>query len=330
MKKILLLAPEYGLEKGGIQTWAYYIDKLFRKNGHNIKSFGVNDMNILKYFEVVKLNFKSDLFILMTWKMIIVLLPILFFTNKKIFIFIHGNDILNLPAYQMKIFNFLLKKDNILFVSNSEAIADIFKSIFNKKVNYVIAPFIDTDFSTNESIIENQFFTITRLVKRKNIVNVIFALKELDKKIDFKYYIAGEGEEKENLKSLVLKLKLSNKIIFLGRITEEEKNKYLATSSLFLLPSILDEKSGSVEGYGIVYIEANTFGLPVISGNTGGMIEAVIDGVTGLHTDGSTNDIINAFDRYERIKFNKVKIKQFAKKHDYRYQNDFVKYIIGE
>ncbi|HEO98692.1 MAG: glycosyltransferase family 4 protein [Campylobacterales bacterium] len=328
MKKFLLLSPEFGLGKGGIQTWAYYIDRLIKENQHQIVSLGIRKPTIQKILQILKLNYESDVFLLMSWKMVIGILPILF-SSKKIYIFVHGNDILSLPGYQQWILKRIMLRPNIYFIANSEAIGKIFYALYHKKVDIVVPPFIDTSFSIENKKITNQFFTITRLVKRKNIANVIKALQKLDQEgIPFTYYIAGEGSEKNFLMKLVEETKLTGKINFLGRIDEIEKNMYLSTSSLFLLPSIFDKNEGSIEGYGIVFIEANIFGVPVISGNTGGMMEAVIDGITGYHTDGSVESIYSAIKKALEVNWDEAKIKNFSSLHHYLNQQKFLDFIV--
>jgi len=47
--------------------------------------------------------------------------------------------------------------------------------------------------------------------------------------------------------------------------------------------------NGDVEGFGTVYLEANQYGKPVVAGRSGGVAEAVEDGVTGLVIDDPTN-----------------------------------------
>ena len=64
-------------------------------------------------------------------------------------------------------------------------------------------------------------------------------------------------------------------IAFLGFLSEEEKLSWYATCNVFALVS-------DIEGFGVVYLEANAFGKPVVGGNVGGVPEAVVHGETGL------------------------------------------------
>lgn len=84
--------------------------------------------------------------------------------------------------------------------------------------------------------------------------------------------VAGDGPERSALEQRASEL-LGGKARFLGRVPEA--HEFLAACDIFVLPSYL-------EGFGLVYIEAAFHGIPSIGVNTGGVPEAIIDGVTGL------------------------------------------------
>ena len=66
--------------------------------------------------------------------------------------------------------------------------------------------------------------------------------------------------------------------------TDDDLQVYYRKASVFIMPS-RELGDGDVEGFGIVYLEANSFGLPVIAGRSGGVVEAVENGVNGLLVD---------------------------------------------
>jgi phosphatidylinositol alpha-1,6-mannosyltransferase len=68
-------------------------------------------------------------------------------------------------------------------------------------------------------------------------------------------------------------------------VPDEELAQFYRSSSVFLMPSRLLPDQADVEGFGIVFLEAGAAGLPVIAGRSGGISDAVIDGVTGYLTD---------------------------------------------
>lgn len=139
--------------------------------------------------------------------------------------------------------------------------------------------------------------SLGRLVKRKGVDKTIEAIAQMSaaETENLLYVITGAGLEEEYLKKLVPS-DLSRKIIFLGEVNEKEKWSWLNLCDIFIMPA--RDISGDFEGFGIVYLEANLCGKPVIAGNTGGVRDAVLNGVTGLMVDPeNTEEIKNAIIR---------------------------------
>ncbi len=322
----MLITPEIGKEKGGIQNWMYFVEKLFNHNNFTINVYAYKEDKLSKLLKV----FFSNIFFLATWKMVVFILPIAFFTNKKFFIFIHGNEILNVNKLFFFLLHYLTKRKNTYFIANSQAVANLFQQLTKRDVDYVQHPFIKINPSKiiDKKETKNIFFTVTRLVKRKNIDRVIKAFGILKNEgFNFLYYIAGSGSETEYLQKLIKDLGLENEIKFLGKISEEEKNNLYKKAHYFLLPSLFDKVDGSIEGYGIVFIEANTYGIPVLSGDSGGMVEAVVDRETGYHCDGSIEDIKRKIIKLVDTGFDTKTICEYASKHHYLEQEQFIAFI---
>ena len=124
--------------------------------------------------------------------------------------------------------------------------------------------------------------SVCRLVRAKGIDVAIRALRILsDRKIPYKYVIAGDGNERECLEALVDELGLRDSIHFAGQITDADKWHLLSSSHIFVMPSRVDPQIQH-EGFGIALIEAAAFGVPGIGSSEGGIPEAIIDGETGL------------------------------------------------
>jgi glycosyltransferase involved in cell wall biosynthesis len=115
--------------------------------------------------------------------------------------------------------------------------------------------------------------TTSRLVKKNDVVSVIESLKFLPENV--KFLILGVGYEEKMLKKKVKKLKLEERVKFLGYIPHSEMPLYLHVSDIFVRPALS-------EGFGNSYIEAMAAGLPVIATPVGGIIDFIKDGETGL------------------------------------------------
>jgi len=126
--------------------------------------------------------------------------------------------------------------------------------------------------------------TIARLVVRKGIDNVLLSLNQYIKKFGAKkvvYLIAGKGPDENRLRCLVAKLGLEKNVKFLGYVPEEDKNKLYNIADAFIMVSRRGP-GNDIEGFGIVYLEANSAGLPVVAGESGGVPSAVRDNVNGV------------------------------------------------
>jgi glycosyltransferase involved in cell wall biosynthesis len=117
-----------------------------------------------------------------------------------------------------------------------------------------------------------------RLVRRKGVSVLIKAFSKLQNEMNNSVLvIAGEGEQREELENLCLRLKAKN-VIFVGYVDENEKGMYYSMADLFVLPSI----AHSGEVWDLVINEAMSLGKPVISTNAAGASHDMIkDGING-------------------------------------------------
>ena len=70
------------------------------------------------------------------------------------------------------------------------------------------------------------------------------------------------------------------KISFLGDLPDHKLREIYQISDLFVLPSM--PRLNSVEGFGFVYLEASSYGIPILAHRSGGVEDAVKDGITGI------------------------------------------------
>ena len=125
--------------------------------------------------------------------------------------------------------------------------------------------------------------SVGRLVKRKGFHRVIENLPLLlNRGLDIHYLICGRGRMEVELKNIVKHLQLEDRVHFAGFVPDKELNAYYAASDIFSMLTFFDSKSASIEGFGIVYLEAGYFGKPVIASAVGGVPDAVISGENGI------------------------------------------------
>ena len=226
-------------------------------------------------------------------------IPIKKLQKKKIYsmCLTHGNElIVKNKKHHKRILNTLKNVDKI--ISNSKYTKGLVQKISpDLKEIEVIYPGASDFTSIDEEeikLIEGKptLLTIARLEKRKGHKNILFAISKLKKKYpDIRYIVAGDGEEKHNLKLIVDKLNISKNVIFIGSVSESQKKYIFSKTDLMVMPTIDETNNLSIEGFGISYIEAALFGIPSIASNVGGTKEAVLHNQTGI--------ILNNFDNLE-------------------------------
>jgi len=167
-----------------------------------------------------------------------------------------------------------------------------------------IAPGIDTEHfapkSARGDLIEKYrldgrrvIVSVGRLVHRQGQDELVKAMpKILEQFPDAILLFVGEGPIKQMLFNSAKQLGVLPKVVFAGRVSHHDLPDYICLGEIFAMP-VRSRFSGlEVEGLGIVYLEASACGLPVIVGNSGGAVDAVLDQKTGLLVDGTKSDQI--------------------------------------
>jgi phosphatidylinositol alpha-1,6-mannosyltransferase len=129
--------------------------------------------------------------------------------------------------------------------------------------------------------------TLARLEPRKGVDTVIRAMPVLRQTHPgLVYLVGGAGRDLARLQYLALELGIADAVIFLGSIDDpQRKAALLSRADIYAMPS--RRTGNSVEGFGISYVEAAWYGVPVVAGDDGGAGDAVIPGETGLLCNGS-------------------------------------------
>ena len=123
--------------------------------------------------------------------------------------------------------------------------------------------------------------TVGRLVKRKGHEYVLRALPGvLAQEPDVVYCIISDGPYRKELEALTAELGMQQHVVFTGTLSPEDIAQWYAACAVFIMTP--EDIAGDIEGFGIVYLEAQSFGKPVIGTRVSGVVEAVADGVTGV------------------------------------------------
>lgn len=134
--------------------------------------------------------------------------------------------------------------------------------------------------------------SVCRLVERKGVDNVLRALAQLlAGRGDLHYLIVGDGPYRARLEQIVGALNIRDHVTFAGEVGDDELAAHYALGDLFVLPNRA-LPNGDTEGFGLVFLEANACGKPVIAGKAGGVPDAVQNGFNGLLVDGENIDAI--------------------------------------
>jgi glycosyltransferase involved in cell wall biosynthesis len=133
----------------------------------------------------------------------------------------------------------------------------------------------------NKNLADQKIITIGiigRLVKAKGFDIVIKSLSKINSSSNIKFIlkIAGDGEEKNNLKNLVKSLNLAESVEFLGWV--ENQQDFFSNIDIFILPSL-------AETFGLVLLEAMKYGVPIITTNCDGPKEILKPDIDCLMLD---------------------------------------------
>jgi len=196
------------------------------------------------------------------------------------------------------------------FISNSYFVKTRINRIYKKDAK-VIYPPIDINKFTLEEQKENYYLSASRLVSYKKTKLIVEAFNKMPDKI---LVIIGDGEEYTTIKQIA-----KSNIKVLGYQNDEILIKYMQKAKAFVYAAI--------EDFGIIPLEANSCGTPVIALDQGGTKETIKDGVNGIHfSNQEKDDIIKAINRFESLKFNPKDVRDTVKKYTF-FKQEFKKFI---
>jgi len=172
------------------------------------------------------------------------------------------------------------KKNNFAVLSPSTK-QDVIKMGIKPETIVVIPPGVDLNYFKPDYKVKqpNLIIHAGRLKRYKSVDHLLWATQMLaGKRKDFKVVIIGGGDDLPRLKDLAKKLAIDDYVTFTGYISEQEKLNYYQKATLLAENSIK-------EGWGMIVIEANACGTPVVAANSPGLRDAVLDQKTGFLYD---------------------------------------------
>lgn len=293
---------------GGAELYIHEIAKRLVKEGHNVTMFvGIDKYN--PSFEVldgITIYRKGGLYSVVIWAFVyyitkfrgkfdIVLdIPkgVPFFTplyvRKPVIGLIHHihqemfRTGLKFPVKQVsmflesKIMPLIYRNTKMLTVSKSTKEAMQLLGLGKKYEIGLVPNGVDITVPSVEKSSSPTILYLGRLRFYKRVDVLIRAFEQVARKHkNAKLIIAGSGEDEIHLKKLAKDLRIASKVVFKGRVTDEERAVLYKSAWVAVQPSI-------VEGWGLTNLEANYCGTAVIASNTDGLKESVLHDKTGI------------------------------------------------
>ncbi len=161
--------------------------------------------------------------------------------------------------------------------------------------------------------------SVARIAKRKGYNRVLEMLRDDPKMAaTCSYTIVGKGEYSDELRRLIDEYGLEETVTFHETDATEAIRSGYENADLFVLPTM--NEGGNKEGFGIVYLEAATYGVPTVAMNIPGVNEAVLHGQTGLLAD----DVAELHDCVERLMNDEDELQRLGQAALMRVSKEFV------
>ena len=198
-----------------------------------------------------------------------------------------------------------------VYLANSNFVASRIKKYYGQKAR-VICPPVKINHFNLSSKTEDYFLMSARFLPYKKVDLAIAAFNELG----WPLKIIGDGPDKSRLKKMA-----GRNIEFTGLVAEKKLPAYFARCRAFIFPQ--------EEDFGISAVEAMAAGKPVIAYRSGGALEMVIEGKTGLFFDEQTvESLVLALRKFRLEDFSAKNIRQHAEQFDKKIFKDKIKEFV--
>ncbi|MBX5466964.1 MAG: glycosyltransferase [Firmicutes bacterium] len=184
-----------------------------------------------------------------------------------------------------------------LLVANSWTVRERIRKHYGRLAR-VIYPPVDVDAFPPASSLGEYYLILSRLVPYKRVDLAIEAANRLR----FSLWVAGDGPDRRRLERLA-----GPTVRFLGRVDATERARLLASAQALLFPG--------EEDFGIVPVEAQAAGRPVIALGRGGARETVVEGLSGvLFTEPTVDHLVAAIESSRRVRWDSEAIRAHARR----------------
>jgi glycosyltransferase involved in cell wall biosynthesis len=185
------------------------------------------------------------------------------------------------------------------YIANSRQVAKRIKQFYGRE-SIVIPPPIEVDRFQMSRQVDDYYLVLSRLIPYKRIDLAIEACNRLGRRL----VIIGDGPDRERLEKLA-----GRKIEFLGRQPDAQVNLYASRCRALLFTG--------EEDFGMVPLEVNAAGRPVIAFRGGGAMETVIENLTGVFFNKPTAmSLMNAIEDFESRTWSQNALRRHAEKFD--------------
>lgn len=201
-----------------------------------------------------------------------------------------------------------------LYLAISNEVKTRLKNYYKKDAEVVYPP-IDDFFYTNNPIPKSErsyYLVVSRLVKYKKVHLAIRALNALNLPL----LVIGEGDQKESLQKIA-----GSKTVFLGAVSDYRLKKYYQYAKATIFPQN--------EDFGLVPIESQACGTPVIAYRAGGALETIVEGKTGVFFQHqNTKSLVRAIKNFEKLNIDYMACIENAKNFsEEKFRTEFLKQV---
>ncbi len=215
-------------------------------------------------------------------------------------IFSHGTDVVasTSTSWKRRMVKMLLKETEQVIFNSHNLLGRLDKKLpsFHDKYS-VLYPCPDAEFFTPENKEAVEDLRIKLALEGKKVVLTVGRIdngkgfrhmaqifpKLLEKEPDLVWIIIGDGPLQKEMYDTIRKNNLQNIVRYVGEIPHDQIKKYYYLCDVFAMFS--HPWNGLEEGLGLVFLEAAACGAPIVAGRSGGVVEAVLDGETGIIVD---------------------------------------------